>query len=124
MSRNFLVSLFSNPKGNAITRQVKRAEHQLSLEKAKRGGEATLSAAMVYGLTKFCGISDANVLGGTLVAALSNLAFKNGTFHNVGEAVTKCNNLKASQAYREVLDRANTIKLTNMLKWYRKLYSQ
>ena len=112
---NFIKILLRNPKGNGIVRQVRRAEHEAAVEKVKKAGEVLGGSAAITIATPlgshflFGSASAAPVAGGVFGYNWFALCRK-GALNSIREAVNNCKNLKASEEYKAIVDRAKKIK--------------
>ena len=112
---NFIKSLFCNPKGNGIVRQVKRAEHKVAVERAKKtgevfGGSAAIAIATPIGSHFLFGSASAAPVAGGLSGYNWFTLCRKGALNNIREAVENCKNLKAGEEYKAIVDRAKRIK--------------
>lgn len=114
---NFIKSLIQNPKGNGIVRQLKQAEHQVAVEKAKKAGYFVANSAILGGITAPFNAMIGNEIAQAFITApfiCSWSSFlKKGAMDGIKNAKNKCNALKASEEYKAILARAKKIKSTN-----------
>lgn len=115
MIKNFISNLFRNPKGNGIVRQVRRAEHKVAVEQAKKATEMAAGSSVAVGGTMIASSlihgapNQIPVLPQVLAVNLTTL-FGRGARSGIKDAVKNCNSLKASNEYQAILDRATKIK--------------